>query len=406
MISTSLRQDFPLLAERPELVYLDSAATSLKPRVVLEAEQAYYRECCANIHRGLYRMSEEATRRYDEARDEVARWIGASDPATCLFTSGTTDAINLVAYTWGEQNVKAGDAIVLTGLEHHSNLVPWQQLALRKGATLRWIEVRPDGTLDLSDLDRLLDGARLLTFTWVSNVFGTINPVVELCRRAREAGARVLVDGAQGVPHLPCRVEELGCDFLAFSGHKMLAPTGTGVLWGHRELLEGMPPFRFGGDMILEVWRDRCTWNELPYKFEAGTPNIAGVFGLGAAARYLTAVGMDRVRAHERSLLAYARERLGALEGFRMIGPSDPEQQSGVFSFEFRGLHPHDLATLLDRENLCIRAGHHCCQPLMRKIGMSGTARASLHVYSEPADLDRLAEALERSSSVFRGVLF
>ncbi|GMU54158.1 MAG: cysteine desulfurase [Candidatus Xenobia bacterium] len=404
-VELSRRSDFPLLGNQPELVYLDSAATSLKPRSVLEAERSYYEECCANIHRGLYRMSEEATRRYELARHSVARLIGASDPDCCIWTSGTTDAINLVAYTWGEQNILPGDPIVLTGLEHHSNLVPWQNLAARQQAQLRWIEPRPDGTLELDNLDELLEGARLVAFTWVSNVFGSISPVQEICRRARAAGATVLLDAAQGVPHLPCAVEELGCDFMAFSGHKMLGPTGTGMLWSRRELLEAMPPFRFGGDMIREVWRERCTFNDLPFKFEAGTPNIAGVLGMGAAAEYLLEVGMANVRAHELDLLTYARERLGALEGFELLAPP-LEQHSGAMSFAYRGIHPHDLATLLDRENICIRAGHHCCQPLMRRIGMSGTARASLSLYNTRSDIDRLAVALEKASQVFKGVLF
>lgn len=407
MVATELnvRADFPLLARQPSLVYLDSAATTLKPSIVLEAERGYYEECCANVHRGLYRMSEEADRRYHEARQALAGFIGASDPSCCIFTSGTTDALNLLAYTWGEHNILPGDPIVLTGLEHHSNLLPWQNLAARQDAQLRWIEVQPDGSLDLSNLDELLDGARLVAFTWVSNVFGSISPVQEICRRAHEAGAIVVLDAAQGVPHLPCRVEELGCDFLAFSGHKMLGPTGVGVLWGRRELLEAMPPFRFGGDMIQEVWRDRCTFNELPFKFEAGTPNIAGVLGMGAAATYLRGLGMETVRAHEKSVLAYARERLGGLDGFTLMAPG-PEQHSGAMSFGYRGIHPHDLATLLDREGICIRAGHHCCQPLMRKIGMSGTARASVGVYTTRGDIDRLALALEKAATVFKGVTF
>lgn len=407
MLATEMdvRADFPLLVAQPELVYLDSASTSLKPSVVLEAERAYYQECCANVHRGLYRLSEEADRRYHEARLAVASLIGAPDPDCCIWTSGTTDAINMLAYTWGEENILPGDPIVLTGLEHHSNLLPWQNLAARQQAQLRWIEPLPDGSLDLSGLDALLDGARLVAFTWVSNVFGSISPVQEICRRAREAGAVTVVDAAQGVPHLPCRVEELGCDFLAFSGHKMLGPTGTGVLWGRRELLEAMPPFRFGGAMIEEVWRERCTYNELPFKFEAGTPNIAGILGMGAAATYLQGLGMENVRAHEKSVLTYARERLGGLDGFKLMAPG-PEHHSGAMSFDYRGIHPHDLATLLDREGVCIRAGHHCCQPLMRQIGMTGTARASVGVYTSRQDIDRLALALEKASSVFKGVLF
>ncbi|HXE73081.1 MAG TPA: cysteine desulfurase [Candidatus Nitrosotenuis sp.] len=403
-----IRSDFPVLGRKMRghrLVYLDSAATSLKPGQVIQAMDAYYQEYTANIHRGVYWLSEESTRQYEAARDKVAQFIGASDPSCCIFTRGTTESLNLVAYSWGEENIRAGDDIVLTIMEHHSNLVPWQQLARRKGANLRWIEILEDGTLDLSGLDELLSGRpRLVAFTWVSNVFGTINPVAELCRRARAAGATVVVDGAQGVPHLPCRVEELGCDFLAFSGHKMLGPTGIGVLWGRRELLEEMQPFHYGGDMISEVWRERSTWAELPAKFEAGTPNIAGAIGLGAAAEYLGRLGMDQVRRHEEDLLGYAYQRLGSLEGIQLLGPADLSRRSGVISFYYKGIHPHDLATLLDRQGVCVRAGHHCCMPLMREIGLTGTTRASLYIYNNREDIDQMAEALLKASEVFTGV--
>ena len=290
-------------------------------------------------------------------------------------------------------------------MEHHSNLVPWQQLAFRKGARLRWVEIRPDGTLDMDSLDSALSGRpKLLTFTWVSNVFGTINPVQELVRRAKAAGATVILDGAQGVPHLPTRVEELGVDFLAFSGHKMVAPTGVGVLWGRRELLESMPPFHYGGSMISTVRRERATWDVLPNRFEAGTPNISGAIGLGAACRYLEALGMDAIRQHDQELMDYAIERLQGLDGLTILGPADRSLRSGVLSFHFRGIHPHDIATLLGREGVCVRAGHHCCQPLMREIGMMGTTRASFYLYNDRGDVDRLVEALDKAGKVFAGV--
>ncbi|MCA9794239.1 MAG: SufS family cysteine desulfurase [Candidatus Eremiobacteraeota bacterium] len=393
--------DFPIT---DKLVYLDSGATSLTPTPVIEALAGYYRDYCANIHRGIYSISEEATSRYEEARQKVATFIGA-EPEECIFTSGTTDSINLLASAWGEEHIGPGDTILLSGMEHHSNLVPWQQLAQRKGAKLAWVEVLPDGTLDLSNLDQLLAARpKLLALTWVSNVFGTINPVAELAARAREAGALVVIDGAQGVPHLATDVSALDCDFLAFSGHKMLGPTGIGVLYGRRRLLEALPPYRLGGGMILQVKRERTRFGEVPQRFEAGTPHIAGAIGLGAAIDYLSEFGMDRVRAHEQMLLEYAFTTLGKLDGMRLLGPADTARQSGVLSFDYRGIHPHDLATLLDREQVCIRAGHHCCQPLMRQLGMAGTTRASFYIYNTTADVDRLAVALGKASEVFTGV--
>ncbi|MBI3928612.1 MAG: cysteine desulfurase [Armatimonadetes bacterium] len=395
------------MRSNPGLIYLDSAASSQKPDAVLEAMLGYYREYTANIHRGIYRLSEEATRQFELAREKVARFIGAPDPACCIFTRGTTESINLLAYSWGERHVGAGDCILLTAMEHHSNLVPWQQLALRKGAELLWLEVDDEGRLDLSNLDSLLARQpRLVTLTWVSNVFGTINPVAEIARRARQAGAVVLLDGAQGVPHLACDVKQLECDFMAFSGHKMLGPTGIGVLWGRRPLLEDLPPFHYGGDMIMSVRREKTTFADLPQRLEAGTPHIAGAIGLGAAVDVLTCLGMEQVRAHERELLDYAIETLGKLKGMRLLGPAAAAAaRSGVLSFDYRGIHPHDLATLLDREGICVRAGHHCCQPLMRQLGMPGTVRASFYIYNTPDDVDRLACGLVKASEVFSSVL-
>lgn len=395
--------DFPALRR---ITYLDSAASAWTPTQVSAAVQSYYRDYSCNIHRGIYAASERATRAYEEVRVKVARFIGALDPRCCIFTAGTTDGINMVAYTWGEQNIKEGDCILLSVMEHHSNLIPWQQLAARKGAELLWLEVTAEGRLDLEQLDALLARKpKLVALTWVSNVFGTINPIAKISEKAHQAGALVLVDAAQGTPHLPTSVAELGCDFLVFSGHKMLGPTGVGVLWAKRELLEEMPPFRFGGSMILQVKRDRVRWAEVPAKFEGGTPNIAGVIGLGAAIDYLEKLGMDKVRSHEQKLLAAALERLGNLEGMKLLGPCDPEEQSGVISFEYRGIHPHDMATILDRENICVRAGHHCCQPLMREFGMTGTTRASFYIYNNEADLDALEDGLDKAAEVFAGVL-
>lgn len=397
--------DFPTLCHRrgKRLAYLDSAASSQKPRQVCAALKSYYQEYAANIHRGVYHFSDLATRRYEEARQKVAQFIGAGDSDCCIFTSGTTDAINLLAYGLP---VEAGEDIVLTGMEHHSNLVPWQQLAERRGANLRWIEVAPDGRLDLTTLEPALSGKpRILSLTWVSNVFGTINPVAEIARRARERGALVVVDGAQGVPHLPCRVDELECDFLAFSGHKMLGPTGIGVLWGRRELLEALPPYRHGGSMIRQVKRERTLFADIPQKFEAGTPPIGEAIGLGAAVDYLEAIGMARVREHEQELLEYAFETLGKMKGMRLLGPCDSTVQSGVISFDYRGLHPHDLATILDREGVAVRAGHHCCQPLMRQLGLPGTTRASFYIYNTREDVDQLARGLHTASEVFANVL-
>ena len=404
-IFQQLRNDFAFLQGAAPTVYLDSAATSQKPRAVLEATRTYYEEHCSNVHRGAYSLSVETTIAYEKAREKVAQFIGAPDAASCIFTRGTTDSINCLAATLGETLITAGDCILLTAMEHHSNLIPWQQLALRKGARLLWVECRPDGILDLDSLDvALREHPKIVAFTWVSNVLGTINPVAEIARRAHEVGAVVVLDGAQGVPHLPCRVGDLGIDFLAFSGHKMLGPTGIGVLWGRRELLEKLPPYQFGGSMIASVRREATTFAELPQRLEAGTPHVAGVIGLGAAIDYLQKLGMERVREHEQELLKYALSRLGGLEGMELLGPQSVDHHSGVLSFRFSGIHPHDLATLLDDQGVCVRAGHHCCQPLMRDLGLKATTRASFYIYNHKGDVDRLAQALEKCTEVFRRV--
>jgi cysteine desulfurase/selenocysteine lyase len=400
-----IRADFPVLARqvngRP-IVYLDSGATSQKPEAVLAAMDDYYREHNANIHRGVYTLAEEATALFEGARERVAAFTGAESDLT-IFAKNVTEAINLVAYSWGRANVGPGDAVLITEMEHHSNIVPWQLLCEETGAELRYLGVSDEGTLSLDQLDEELarGDVKLLAVTHVSNVLGTINPVEELVARAHAAGAVVLIDGAQAVPQMPVDVRRIGADFYGWTGHKALGPTGIGVLHGRRELLEAMRPFLGGGDMIRSVDFQRSTWNDLPWKFEAGTSMIAEAVGLGAAIDYLSELGMDRVRAHERELTRYALERLGEIPGVRVIGPADPEARGGLVSFEIDGMHPHDVAELVNRENVCVRAGHHCAQPLMRRLGVPATARASFGAYNVRADVDALVAAVEKARSVF-----
>jgi cysteine desulfurase/selenocysteine lyase len=383
------------------LVYLDSAATSQKPRVVLEALRRYYEEYNANVHRGLYRIAEQATLAYEEARAKVARFLGAR-PEEVVFTRGTTESVNLVAYAYGDAFVQEGDEILLTEMEHHSNLVPWQRLAERRGARLRFLRVRSDGTLDLDPLDRLLsERTRLVAITHQSNVLGTINPVRYVADRAHAVGAVVLVDGAQSVPHMPVRVADLGCDFLAFSGHKMCGPTGIGVLWGRAEVLDRMPPFHGGGEMIERVELERSTYKAPPHRFEAGTPNIADAIALGVAVDYLEGVGMEAVREHEKSLVRYLLAQLREVDGVRVYGPQDPEVRGGAVAFTVEGVHPHDVAQVLDGEGVCVRAGHHCAQPLHRALGVAATTRASVYLYNTPEDVDALVRGLERVRRFF-----
>jgi cysteine desulfurase/selenocysteine lyase len=405
MMMADVRGRFPTLDQevngRP-LVYLDSAASSQKPEEVLEVLDGFYRRDNANVHRGIHALSMRATDAYESARSRVARFIGASDPAELIWTRGTTEALNLVASSWGGANLREGDEVLLTVMEHHSNLVPWQLVAQRTGARLRFLDIDDEGRLDLSRLgDLLTPRTRLVALTHVSNALGTINPVREIARAAHSIGAVVVVDGAQSAPHLPVDVRELECDFFAFSGHKMCGPTGIGALWGRRELLEAMPPVQGGGDMIDLVELERSTWAPLPHKFEAGTPHIAGAIGLGAAVDFLESIGRDAIAAHERELLGYALPRLQAIPGITIHGPSDQSRRSGVISFTLGDVHPHDLATILDAEGIAIRAGHHCTQPLMRRLGVSATARASFYLYNTPDDVDRLVAALHRAREIF-----
>jgi cysteine desulfurase/selenocysteine lyase len=397
-----IRADFPILGRLVHgfpLVYLDSAASSQKPYSVIQAVDAYYSEIHANVHRGAHELSIRATEAYEGAREVVADHIGAA-PAEVIFVRGTTEAINLVAWTWGAAHVAEGDEILLTKMEHHSNMVPWQILAGRAGAVVKYVDVRPDGSLVMEDYDRLLsDRTCLVAVTHVSNTLGVVNPVAEIARKAREAGAVCLVDGAQAAPHMRVDVQAIGCDFYAFSGHKMLAPTGIGALWGRRELLEHMPPWQGGGEMISEVRLDGFTAAPLPHKFEAGTPNIAGAVGFAEAIRYLQRIGLERIHAWERDLTAYALDSLGAVEGLEIYGPK--QDRVGVISFRYADIHAHDLATILDQKGVAIRAGHHCNQPLMNHLGVDATARASLYLYNTRSEIDALVDALGLAAKLF-----
>ena len=398
----SRRADFPLLVNNPDLHYLDSAATSQKPRVVLDAIVDFYETANANPHRGAYALSVEATDRYDLARRRVARFVGVADTDCLVFTRGTTEALNLVATAWGRHNISAGDEIVVTALEHHANFVPWQQLALDIGATFRICELTSDGRLDLDCFKSMLSNrTRVVAINHVSNALGTINPVADIVQIVKgQSNAIVVCDGAQGVPHLRVGFDELGVDFYAFSGHKMCGPMGIGGLIGRRDLFEAMPPYQMGGDMVEFVYDDNTTWNALPHKFEAGTPNAADAAGLGAAAEYLDGIGMDEVLRHERELVSEASARLMDIEGVTVYGPP-PSHRSGVVSFTLGDVHPHDLATILDGDGICIRAGNHCTQPLMRRLDVSATARASFYVYNDRSDIDALIGGVYKAKEIF-----
>ncbi len=402
-----VQKDFPILDRAMpgggRLVYLDSAASSQKPQSVLDAMTRYYETTHANVHRGVYGIAEEATRLMEEARDKVGRFIGAGQSLEVIFAKNGTECLNLVANAWGRANLRAGDAVLLTEIEHHANLVPWLMLREQLGIELRYLPLGDDGHLDLRELDRLVDGVKLVAVTAMSNVLGTLTPVRRIADAAHAAGAVVVVDGAQYAPHLPTNVGDLGADFFAFTGHKLLGPTGVGVLWGRAELLEAMPPFLGGGEMIRDVRLDGFTPNELPWKFEAGTPPIAETIGLGAAVDYLEALGMDAVRAHEVELTGYALRTLTTRFGpdMTIYGPSEPAERGGVISFSFKDIHPHDISQVLDQSGVCVRAGHHCAKPLMRRLGIGATARASFYVYNDEADVDSLADALDATSAFF-----
>ncbi|MBI4017918.1 MAG: cysteine desulfurase [Candidatus Aenigmarchaeota archaeon] len=393
----AIRRDFPIFSGR-KLVYLDSAATSQKPKHVIEAMKSYYERTNANVHRGVYKLSEEATQAYEDAHRKVAQFIGADSWDQIIFTRNATEAINLVAYSWGLANVRKGDEILVTRMEHHSNLVPWQFVAKRTGAKLKFIEIDKDGNLELDKLDKLITNkTKLVAVTHVSNVLGTINDIEKITKIAHQKGARVLVDAAQSVPHMPVRVGD--ADFVVFSGHKMCGPTGIGVLYAKRELLEKMEPFLYGGDMISKVTYEGAEWNALPWKFEAGTPNIAGGVGMGAAIDYLQSIGMDNVRAHEIELTEYAIQKLSKIKEVTIYG--NPKERGGVVSFNVSGVHAHDLASVLDDDKVCVRAGHHCAQPLLTKLRIGACARASFYIYSTREDVDALVASIERVKKVF-----
>jgi len=398
----ALRKDFPILAEQVHghpLIYFDNAATSQKPRVVIDALRNYYEHDNANVHRGLHELSSRATEAYEKSRQRVASYLGASSADEIIFTRGTTESINLVAQAWGGKFLRAGDVVLLTEMEHHSNLVPWQLLAERTSARLRFVPVRDDGTLALDQLPHLLTReVKLFAFTHISNSLGTINPVADLCRQARALGALTLIDAAQSAGHLPIDVQELGCDFLAFSGHKMCAPTGIGVLYGRAEILDAMPPWQGGGEMIVTVALDKSSFKKAPHRFEAGTPNIAGAIGLAAAIDYLEQIGQPAIFAHDSELAAYAAERLAELPGMRVLGPNE---RGALVGFVMEGVHPHDLTTFADQHGLALRGGHHCNQPLMRKFGLPGTTRASFYFYNTTAEIDRMIEILHAAVRFF-----
>lgn len=395
----AIRADFPVLDQEVSpgvpLVYLDNAATSQKPLAVIDAMSDYYLHDNANVHRGIHKLSEAATDSYEDARKRIARFINAKSHREIIYTRNTTESINLVAWAWGEQNISPGDVIISTEMEHHSNMVPWQLLVERKGAELRYIPVTDDGLLDLDAYHQMLDErVKLVAVVHASNVLGTLNPVTEIIADAHAAGALALVDGAQSVPHMPVDVRALDADFYAFSGHKMCGPTGIGVLYGKRALLEAMPPFMGGGDMIKRVQLDGSQWNDLPYKFEAGTPSIAEAIGLGVAVDYLNGIGLEKIHSHEQAVIAYALERLAEVPGIRVIGPLDPAQRGGLVAFKMDGAHPHDIAQILDRRGVAIRAGHHCAMPLHKRYDLVATARASLYLYNNFDEIDRLIEGL------------
>ncbi|HUT06825.1 MAG TPA: cysteine desulfurase [Nitrosopumilaceae archaeon] len=408
IIFENIRKDFPILErtvrENKLLVYLDNASTTQKPNQVIDAINDYYRNHNANIHRAVYALAEEATELYENTRDKVANFINIKHREEVIFVRGTTEAINLVAYAWGRTHVKEGDIIVTTEYEHHSNIVPWQLLTQEKGAKLEYIGMDDNGELILDDLDKYLatGKVKLVTFSQMSNVLGTISDTETIISKCKAAGVLTMIDGAQAVPHMKVDVEKLGCDFFAFSGHKMLGPTGIGILWVRKSILETMSPFQGGGDMIREVHKYKTTWNDLPYKFEAGTPNIADVVGFGAAIDYLSKIGMDNVRAHEIELTSYAIEKLSNVKGLHIYGTKDISKRGGVISFNFADVHPHDVAQIIDGEGIAIRSGHHCAQVLMERLNVAATSRASFYIYNTKEEIDKLINSLNKVAKVFK----
>ena len=404
----NIRKDFPILArtvrENKTLVYLDNASTTQKPNQVIDAINDYYRNHNANIHRAVYALAEEATELYEQTRDKVANFINVKNRNEIIFVRGTTEAINLVAYAWGRAHVKEGDIIVTTEYEHHSNIVPWQLLTQEKKAKLEYIGMDDNGELNLDDLDKYLatGKVKLVTFSLMSNVLGTISDADTIISKCKEAGVLTLIDGAQAVPHMKVDLEKLDCDFFAFSGHKMLGPTGIGILWVKKSVLETMNPFHGGGDMIREVHKYETTWNDLPYKFEAGTPNIADVVGLGAAIDYLSKIGMDNIRQHEIDLTTYALEKLSQVKGLHVYGTKDIAKRGGVISFNFADVHPHDVAQIIDAEGIAVRSGHHCAQVLMERLNVAATSRASFYIYNTKEEVDKLINSLNKVAEVFK----
>ena len=408
LLTENIRKDFPILQrmvrDGKPLVYLDNASTTQKPNQVIDAISDYYKNHNANVHRAVYALAEESTEAYEKTREKIAKFLNIKNKEEVIFVRGTTEAINLVAYSWGRQNIKKGDIIVTTEYEHHSNIVPWQLLAKEKGAKLEYIGINDNGELILDHLDSYLKTGKvkLVTFSQMSNVLGTISNSEEIIKRCKKAGVKTLVDGAQSVPHMKVDIEKLDCDFFAFSAHKMLGPTGVGVLWVRKEILETMPPFHGGGDMIREVHKYETTWNDLPYKFEAGTPNIADVIGFSAAIDYLSNIGMDAIRQHEIDLTKYALEKMSQVKGITIYGVKDILNRGGVISFNFHDVHPHDVATIIDREGIAVRSGHHCAQVLMERLNVAATNRASFYIYNTKEDVDKLIKSLEKVSELYK----
>jgi len=401
-------KDFPILNRRineKKLIYFDNAATSQKPKVVIDALSNFYSNTNANIHRGVHTLSMESTYLYDEAKEKIAEFINAPNSNSIIFTRGTTESINLIADSWGQSNLKESDNIVITELEHHSNIVPWQELIKKTKSKLKYIPINSDGTLNLTNINNIITkNTKIVSITHVSNGIGTINNIKEIINIAKSNGATTIIDAAQSAPHMPLDVADLDCDFLTFSGHKMLAPTGIGVLYGKKELLELMPPYQKGGDMILEVTYDKSTWNEIPFKFEAGTPNIAGAIGLSAATKYLMEIGMQNIREHEIEITKYAYNNLMNIDGIKILGPENIDIRAGLISFNIPDIHPHDLGTFLDSKGIAIRTGHHCAMPLIKKLGSHSSARASFYIYNTNKEIDKFTEEINNSIKYFNNV--